>query len=42
MPVEVSLQLALLNIAALLLTALVSLVLTYATQAFRQNRAERA
>jgi len=42
MTVEVSLQLALLNIAALLLTALVSLFLTYATQAFRQHRAERA
>jgi hypothetical protein len=42
MPVEVSLQLALLNIAALLLTALVSLFLTYATLVIRQNRAERA
>jgi hypothetical protein len=42
MPLEVSLQLALLNIATLLLSALTAFFLTYACLAFRQNRAEQA
>ena len=42
MPIVISLPLALLNIAALILTAVVALFLTYAGLVFRQQRAERA
>ncbi len=38
--IELSMQLALLNIAALLLTAIVTLALTYGSLAFQQHRAE--